>query len=480
MGGREHRRVCGPCGAGRGKAADGRNSAHRPPGDRHQRSGQAAHAGESGHFRHHAGGGRVLQAGRGRGAVQPLRRGDAVRAGHGGQGPPGHRRRGTAALSGRDAEKRTGAHHPSGAVSGRRDHVSGSAHPPQSGTDREPAQRRTEGLPSMAAGSDPHGHGRAAAAHVGGKPHGEPSPHPDPSGRSGSTEGQLHRGGGTGRKVGDCGGYGAPAGQDQLQQPDRQGLSGPEPLAERHCPGEGTAGKRGRCAPERAGPHHGPAGQPVRAAGKSHQPRRAPDAAGGRLYSSRLQRPAGRIPGRLHPRQTVGAGYGSRRAGSDRHQEPTYSVQPGVRVLYRSDQEQSGSGAPALCPPPDAGQRRALHHAGAAGDRKENSERRAAGSGAGDAAFYRCAAGDHQGDRSHPAERAGAEDRRRAAFAGAGGPGLRLRQAHHQRDRRNPHRGGTASHCGADGAGYALRAQRRRAGHRGQSDAHHHRPQHGR
>ena len=68
VGGCEHRRVCGARAARRGKAADGRNSAHRPPGDRYQRSGQAAHAGESRHFRHHAGGGRVLQAGRGRGS----------------------------------------------------------------------------------------------------------------------------------------------------------------------------------------------------------------------------------------------------------------------------------------------------------------------------------------------------------------------------------------------------------------------------
>ena len=74
----------------------------------------------------------------------------------------------------------------------------------------------------------------------------------------------------------------------------------------------------------------------------------------------RRTRRAARHPGQL---RRLPARPGNAREGAHRHRQPARAVQQGARLLHRGHAGPAGQGAGRLPPPPDAEERRALHHA---------------------------------------------------------------------------------------------------------------------
>ncbi|CAB4392238.1 unnamed protein product, partial [Rhizophagus irregularis] len=207
--------------------------------------------------------------------------------------------------------------------------------------------------------------------------------------------------------------------------PHRDGLAPLAPLAAPCAPRPGCgprparvdrgldAGRCIRCAVDaaRAGAghrtHHHAHRAAVGASARPGRPARRPQSTAGAARTggallrprrhgaparhSRQPRHAGCLPRFTDARRAAGTGRDERRrlpgrprdprARPHRHRQPARRIQPRPRLLYRSHARPDGQGAGRLPPPPDPEKRRALHHAGTEGLRRQGPV--GAGQGAG-------------------------------------------------------------------------------------------------
>ena len=120
---------------------------------------------------------------------------------------------------------------------------------------------------------------------------------------------------------------------------------------------------------------------------------------------------------------------GGRRAGADRHRLAQDPLQPCVRLLHRDLEVEPRERPGRLSPQADDRRRRALHHAGAQGLRREGARRRRAHPRARDRALRaRCGRGRRRG-AAHPGHRARHRRARRARGARRDGRHRQLHEA---------------------------------------------------
>ena len=251
----------------------------------------------------------------------------------------------------------------------------GSHRPPQSGADGDAAGQGKAGQPAVGAGQDQDRHGRPQPAGMAPAAAGGRGRHRPAAQRRGCSGG-AHRGPG-----------GADAGPQRHRRHGAAHRPGGLWLCRRAGSGvppclHGAAARRQGAAGRLPLRCTAPAGSAAGGSQRSSLPDR-PDA-GGRAA---VLRPGGRDdPGRLRPGGGPPAGHPPRRQelpgpdggggeGKDRHPHPEDRLQQGIRLLHRGIQLLPGSGTRPLYPQTDAGQRRALHHAGAEGSGARRAHR---------------------------------------------------------------------------------------------------------
>ena len=222
---------------------------------------------------------------------------------------------------------------------------------------------------------DGHAHGGAAAARLADAAAGLGGRHPCKARGGAGVAGRRGHAGCVPPVVARAAGPGAHAGavvrwrrqRTGSRRPAHWACAGPGAAVRRRAGGGGAFGPPGR-----AGGGLGAVARPGRAAGARAGGRAADGHQGGRHDPGGLQRRAGRAAGPgvrgqgLDRQDAAGGGR------ADGHPKPQGGVQLRLRVLHRGDQGAPGQSPARVHPQADRGERRALHHAGAEVDGRED------------------------------------------------------------------------------------------------------------